>query len=159
MLGVLFMLRTGVELTHVPYRGAAPALADLIAGNIQVVFDSFSGVIGSVRAGQVRAIAVTSPERWPLAPEFPTVQEQGVADFDLPSFSAVMGPANIPRPMVERMNAVINAGLRDAGLVQRLAANGNAPFPNTPEEFGRIMRVQRERWRELVRVSGVTPEG
>jgi len=81
MLGVLFMPRTGVELTHVPYRGAAPALADLIAGNIQPVFDGFSGVIG---AGQVQAIAVTSPERWPLAPEFPSVQEQGVADFDCP---------------------------------------------------------------------------
>jgi tripartite-type tricarboxylate transporter receptor subunit TctC len=159
MLGVLFMLRTGVEFTHVPYRGAAPALADLIAGNIQLVFDSFSGVLGAVRAGQVRALAVTSPERWPLAPEFPTVQEQGVADFDLPSFSAVMGPANMPRPIVERMNAVINAGLREAALVQRLAAGGNAPFPNSPEEFARIMRVQRERWRELVRVSGVTPEG
>jgi tripartite-type tricarboxylate transporter receptor subunit TctC len=159
MLGVLFMLRTGVELTHVPYRGAAPALADLIAGNIEVVFDSFSGVIGAVRSGQVRALAVTSPERWPLAPEFPTVQEQGVADYDLPSFAAVMGPAGIPAPMVGRMNAVINAGLRDPGLVQRLAANGNAPFPSTPQEFAALMRSQRERWRELVRVSGVTPEG
>lgn len=158
MLGVLFALRTGVDLTHVPYRGAAPALADLIAGNIQLVFDSFSGVIGSIRAGQVRGLAVASPDPWPLAPEFPTVQGSGVPDYDLPSFSGVMGPAGIPRPIVERMNAVINAGLRDEGLVRRLAAGGNIPYPMTPEAFGTLMRSQRERWRELVRVSGVQPE-
>jgi tripartite-type tricarboxylate transporter receptor subunit TctC len=158
MLGVLFMLRTGVELTHVPYRGAAPALADLIAGNIQLVFDSYSGVIGAIRAGQVRALGITHPTRWPLAPEMPTVQEQGVADYDLPSFAAVMGPAGMPAPIVERMNAVINAGLADPALRQRLAANGNIPFPGTPAEFAALMRTQRERWRELVRVSGVQPD-
>ncbi len=158
MLGVLFMLRTGTEMTHVPYRGAAPALADLIAGNIQVVFDSYSGVIGSIRAGQVRALGITSATRWPLAPDMPTVQEQGVADYDLPSFSAVMGPKGMPEPIVRRMNEAINNGLRDPGLVRRLEANGNVPYPNTPEEFARIMRAQRETWRELVRVSGVEPQ-
>jgi tripartite-type tricarboxylate transporter receptor subunit TctC len=158
MLGVLFMMRTGVELTHVPYRGAAPALADLIAGNIQIVFDSFSGIIPAVRAGQVRALAVTSPQRWPLAPEYPTVQEQGVPDYDLPSFSAVMGPAGIPEPIVRRMNEVVNAALRTPVLVERLAANGNAPFPSTPSEFASLMRTQRARWQELVRATGLQPE-
>jgi tripartite-type tricarboxylate transporter receptor subunit TctC len=157
MLGVLFMQRTGVELTHVPYRGAAPALADLIAGNIQLVFDSFAGIIQAVRAGQVRALAVTSPQRWPLAPEFPTVQEQGVANYDLPSFSGVMGPKGIPEPIVNRMNAVINEGLRKPEMVQRLAANGNAPFPSTPAEFAALMRSQRAVWRELVRATGLQP--
>ena len=158
MLGVLFAMRMGVDITHVPYRGAAPALADLIGGSIQLVFDSYAGVIGAIRAGQVRGLAVASPERWPLAPEFPTVQEGGVPDYDLPSFSAVMGPAGIPRPIVERMNAVINAGLRDEGMVRRLASGGNIPYPKTPDEFGTLMREQRERWRELVRASGVQPE-
>ena len=158
MLGVLFMQRTGVELTHVPYRGAAPALADLIAGNIQVVFDSYSGVIGAVRAGQVRALAVTNPTRWPLAPEFPTVQEQGVPNYDLPSFSAVMGPRGIPEPIVARMNAVINEGLRNPAMVERLAANGNAPFPGTPAAFATLMRAQRTTWQELVRATGLQPE-
>jgi tripartite-type tricarboxylate transporter receptor subunit TctC len=158
MLGVLFMLRTGVDLTHVPYRGAAPALADLIAGNIQVVFDSFAGVIQAVRAGQVRALAVASPTRWPLAPEFPTVQEQGVADYDLPSFSGVVGPKGIPEPIVTRMHAVINRGLTNPALIERLAANGNAPFPTTPAEYEALMKSQRSRWQELVRISGVQPE-
>jgi tripartite-type tricarboxylate transporter receptor subunit TctC len=159
MLGVLFMMRTGTEMTHVPYRGAAPALADLIAGNIQVVFDSYSGVIGSIRAGQIRALGVTNATRWPLAPDMPTVQEQGVADYDLPSFSAVMGPKGMPEAIVRRMNAAINEGLRDPAMIRRLEANGNVPYANTPEEFARIMRTQRETWRDLVRVSGVEPQG
>ena len=158
MLGVLFMQRTGTDLTHIPYRGAAQALVDLIAGNIQVVFDSFSGVIGAVRAGQVRALGITNPTRWPLAPEMPTVQEQGVADYDLPSFSAVMGPAGIPAEIVQRMNTAINEGLKDPVLVQRLAANGTIPFPSSPQEFQILMRSQRDKWRELVRISGVQPE-
>ncbi|WP_372621295.1 Bug family tripartite tricarboxylate transporter substrate binding protein [Falsiroseomonas sp.] len=158
MLGVLFMQRTGTELTHVPYRGAAPALADLIAGNIQVVFDSFAGVIPAVRGGQVRALAVTSAERWPLAPEFPTVQEQGVPDYDLPSFSAVMGPKGIPEPIVNRMNAVINEGLKNPQLIERLAANGNAPYPSTPAEFATMMRAQRATWRALVQATGLQPQ-
>lgn len=158
MLGVLFMQRTGVELTHVPYRGAAPALADLIAGNIQIVFDSFSGIIPAVRGGQVRALAVTSPTRWPLAPELPTVQEQGVPDYDLPSFSAVMGPRGIPEPIVARMNAAINEGLRSPILVERLAANGNIPYPTSPAEFAALMRAQRAVWRDLVRTTGLQPE-
>jgi tripartite-type tricarboxylate transporter receptor subunit TctC len=158
MLGVLFMQRTGVELTHVPYRGAAPALADLIAGNIQLVFDSFAGIIPAVRGGQVRALAVTSAARWPLAPELPTVQEQGVSDYDLPSFSGVMGPRGIPEPIVARMNAAINEGLRNPVLVERLAANGNIPYPTTPAEFAALMRAQRTVWRELVRTTGLQPE-
>ncbi|MGA1316158.1 MAG: Bug family tripartite tricarboxylate transporter substrate binding protein [Rubrivivax sp.] len=157
MLGVLFMLRTGTQLTHVPYRGAAPALVDLIAGNIQVVFDSFSGIIGAIRSGQVRALGVTSPTRWPLAPDMPTVQEQGVPDYNLPSFSAVMGPANMPAEIVQRMNAAINKGLEDPSLAQRLTANGNIPYPTSPQDFAALMRSQREKWRELVRVSGVQP--
>jgi tripartite-type tricarboxylate transporter receptor subunit TctC len=159
MLGVLFMLRTGVDFTHVPYRGAAPALADLIAGNIQLVFDSFSGVIQSVRAGQVRALAVASPERWPLAPEFPTVQEQGVPNYNLPSFSAVVGPKGIPDAIADRMHAAINAALASPALTETLSRGGNIPYPTTRAEFLRVMQDQRATWQELVRVSGVQPEG
>jgi tripartite-type tricarboxylate transporter receptor subunit TctC len=158
MLGVLFMQRTGVEFTHVPYRGGAPALADLIAGNIQLVFDSFAGIIGAVRAGQVRAIAITSPRRWPLAPEFPTVQEQGVADYDLPSFSAVVGPKGIPEPIVRRMNAVINRGLQNPQVLERLAPLGAIPMPGTPEDLTALMRAQRANWQTLVRAIGLQPE-
>lgn len=159
MLGVLFMQRTGTELTHVPYRGAAPALADLIAGNIQLVFDSFAGIIGAVRSGQVRALGITSAERWPLYPDLATVQEQGVPNYDLPSFSAVMGPKGLPEPIVRRMNEAINAGLQDAEMQRRLEANGNIPFPSTPQAFETLMRTQRDTWRDLVRASGVQPEG
>ncbi|WP_137181241.1 tripartite tricarboxylate transporter substrate binding protein [Roseomonas sp. AR75] len=158
MLGVLFMQRTGVELTHVPYRGAAPALADVIAGNIQLVFDNYVGVISTVRAGQLRALAVTSPERWPLAPEYPTVQEQGVPNYDLPSFSSVMGPKGIPEPIVARMNSILNNALTSPDLIAKLHAQGLAPFPSTPAQFATLMREQRTVWRELIRSTGLQPE-
>jgi len=158
MLGVLFMIRTGVELTHVPYRGAAPALADIIAGNIQLVFDNYVGVIATVRAGQLRALGVTSPERWPLAPEYPTVQEQGVPNYDLPSFSSVMGPRGIPAPIVARMNGILNAALTSPDLVGRLQAQGLVPFPSSAAAFAALMREQRTVWQELIRSTGLQPE-
>jgi tripartite-type tricarboxylate transporter receptor subunit TctC len=158
MLGVLFMIRTGVELTHVPYRGAAPALSDVIAGNIQLVFDNYVGVISTVRAGQLRALGVTSPERWPLAPEYPTVQEQGVPDYDLPSFSSVMGPKGIPEPIVARMNGILNAALTSADLIGRLHAQGLVPYPSSPAEFAAVMRQQRTVWQALIRSTGLQPE-
>ncbi|WP_270934263.1 Bug family tripartite tricarboxylate transporter substrate binding protein [Falsiroseomonas oryzae] len=158
MLGVLFMQRAGVEFTHVPYRGGAPALADLIAGNIQLVFDSFAGIIGAVRAGQVRALAVTSKARWPLAPEFPTVQEGGVPDYDLPSFSMVVGPKGIPEPIVRRMNQVINSGLQRPEIIARMTPLGIAPLPGTPAEATALMREQRANWQALVRSIGLQPE-
>lgn len=158
MLGVLFMQKTGVEFTHVPYRGGAPALADLIAGNIQLVFDSFAGIIGTVRAGRVRAIAVTSAERWPLAPEFPTVAEQGVPGYALPSFSAVVGPLGIPAPIVSRMNAVLNEGMKRAEIIARMATIGVAPLPGTPEQALALWREQRATWQQLIAAIGLKPE-
>jgi tripartite-type tricarboxylate transporter receptor subunit TctC len=158
MLGVLFMIRTGVELTHVPYRGAAPALADVISGTIQLAFDNYVGVINVVRAGQLRALGVTSPERWPLAPEYPTVQEQGVPNYDLPSFSSVMGPKGVPEPIVARMNGILNAALTSPDLVGRLQSQGLVPFPSSPAEFAALMRQQRTVWQELIRSTGLQPE-
>jgi tripartite-type tricarboxylate transporter receptor subunit TctC len=158
MLGVLFMRQAGIEMVHVPYRGGAQALADLISGQIQLVFDPFAGILPTVRAGMIRALAVTSPQRWPLAPEFPTVREGGLPDFDLSSFSAVVGPLGIPEPIVARMNAAMNAGLQKPETVERLAALSLIPFRSTPAELGALFRTQRTAWQELIRSTGLQPE-
>ena len=158
MLGVLFMQRTGVDLTHVSYRGGAPAMADLIAGNIELVFDSFAGIIGAVRGGQVRTVAVTSVRRWPLVPEFRTVQKQGVADYDLPSFSGVVGPRAMPKAIVTRMNQVLNTGLQNAQMLERMASLGLVLFPGTPAELTETFRAQCSNWQTLVRAIGLQPE-
>lgn len=158
MLGVLFMQQAGIEMVHVPYRGGAQALADLIAGQIQLVFDPFAGILPTVRAGLIRALAVTSPQRWPLAPEFPTVREGGLPNFDLSSFSAVVGPLGMPEPIVARMNAAINAGLQKPETVERLAALSLVPFASTPAELGTLFRTQRTAWQELIRSTGLQPE-
>lgn len=158
MLAVLFMHLTGVTMTHVPYRGAAQAIADLIPGNIQVLFDVFAGMIPVVRSGAVRALAVTSPVRWPAAPEIPTVQEQGVPGYDLPSFHAISGPRGLPPAIVARIAEIVARGLEGQTLRNRLSAAGLAPYPSTTAELNQSFQAQRVRWRELVRITGLQPE-
>ncbi|WP_431282995.1 Bug family tripartite tricarboxylate transporter substrate binding protein [Humitalea sp. 24SJ18S-53] len=157
--GVLFMMRTGVEMVHVPYRGSAPALADLMSGQIQVVFDTLPGIIGTARSGAVRALGVTTATRWPFANDIPTIQEQGVPDFDMVSWGGLMGPANIPAPIVARMNAIITAALADPAMITRMASAGVIPLVMTQPAFHTYLREQRTRIAEIVRASGVKPEG
>ncbi len=156
---VLFMMRTGVEMVHVPYRGSAPALADTMSGQVQVVFDTLPGVIGAARAGQVRALGVTNAGRWPLAPDIPSIQEQGVPDFDMPSWFGLMGPAGITEPIVARMHAVLTAALADPAAHARLNTVGLVPLPMTQPAFHAHIREQRSRIAAIVRASGVKPEG
>ncbi|WP_431282993.1 Bug family tripartite tricarboxylate transporter substrate binding protein [Humitalea sp. 24SJ18S-53] len=155
---VLFMMRTGVEMVHVPYRGSAPALADLMAGQVQVVFDTLPGAIGAARSGSVRALGVTNAGRWPLAPDIPSIQEQGVPDFDMPSWFGLVGPVGIPEPIVARMHAVVNAALADPAAQARLNNVGLVPLPMTQPAFHAYVREQRTRIAAIVRASGVKPE-
>lgn len=157
--GVLFMMRTGVEMVHVPYRGSAPALADLMNGQIQVVFDTLPGIIGTARSGAVRALGVTTAARWPFANEIPTIQEQGVPDFDMVSWGALMGPGGMPAPIVARMHAIINAALADPAMVARMGSAGLIPLVMTQPGFHDFLRDQRTRIAAIVRASGVKPEG
>ena len=154
MAGELFKLSTGVQMTHVPYKGGGPATADLIAGQIQLMFGDISAALPFVRAGKLRALGVTTRERTPLL-DVPTLIEQGVADFDVNAWFGLMAPAGTPREIVLRLNADAVKALREPALRERLESVGLTPKPGTPEEFARTIAAELERWAKVAKAANV----
>lgn len=152
--GELFKIRTGVDIVHVPYRGGAAMITDLVAGQVQLAFDNFPQIIPHVRSGAVRAIAVTSAERWPLSPELPTLQESGVPDFDITAWFGVMAPARTPPAIVERINAEMRRAAVDPATAAQLANLGAFPMNMDTATFAAFMRSERARYAEIIRISG-----
>ena len=148
---------TGAPMQHVPYRGSAPALADVIAGNITFMFDILITAMPQVRAGRVKALAVTSEKRSPYASDVPTMAEAGVKGFseagsDL--WFGIVGPAGIPAPIVKRLNTGLIQALRSTEIRERTSAAGFELWTSTPEEFAEVIRVDRDKWGKIVRASG-----
>lgn len=147
----LFKLVARVEMQHVPYRGSAPALNDTVAGNVQVMLDQLPSALPMIQGGRVRALVVTGPRRSRLLPDVPTMAEIGLTQAEATSWGAVMGPAGLPGPVVERLNAVIRESLAEAGVQQRLAAAGADAVVSTPAELAATMRSETEKWGRVVR--------
>ncbi len=146
-----FKLQTGVAMVHIPYRGAAPAVTDLIGGQIQVLFTGAPAVIGHVRSGQLRALAVSSPKRLDALPDLPTVAEAtGLKDFEADQWYGVVAPAGTPREVLGRLNTQINAALNTPELKARLAAEGAVAMPGTPEAFGALIVREIARWKPVI---------
>lgn len=148
---------TGASMQHVPYRGSAPALADVIAGNVTFMFDILITAMPQASAGRVKALAVTSERRSPYAANVPTMAEAGIRGFseagsDL--WFGIVGPAGIPRPVVQRLNESLVTAMRSPEMRQRMSAAGFEPWTSTPEEFARTIRDDRARWEPIVRASG-----
>lgn len=152
----LFKLVARVEMQHVPYRGSAPALNDTVAGNVQVMLDQLPSALPMIQAGRVRALAVTGPRRSRLLPDLPTMAEIGLPQAEATSWGAVMGPAGLPGPVVERLNAVIRESLAEAAVQQRLAAAGADAVVSTPAELAATMRSETEKWGRVVREARIT---
>jgi tripartite-type tricarboxylate transporter receptor subunit TctC len=155
--GELFNLMTDAGMVHVPYRGAAPAVMDLIAGQVHVVFDNLPGSIEHIRAGRVRAVAVTTAGRWPALPDVPTV-----GDF-LPGYEAsacfgIGAPSGTPANVIDRLNAELNAGLVDPKIKARLIELGGAPLAGPPGEFGKLMADETEKWAKVIRAANIKTE-
>jgi tripartite-type tricarboxylate transporter receptor subunit TctC len=144
----------GMQIVHVPYRGSAPAMADVAGARIQMQTDIWGVGEGMVQSGRVRAIAVSGRQRSPLAPEVPTAIEQGVP-FELEGWQAMIGPAGLPRPIVDRVNAAIRAALADGDVAQRIRAQGNEPAPSTPEELAEMIARGRQAMGEVIRAAGI----
>jgi tripartite-type tricarboxylate transporter receptor subunit TctC len=140
-------------MVHVPYRGNAPALTDLIGGQVQVLFDSLSTSLEHVKAGRLRALAVTSAERSPVLPDLPTVGDF-VPGYEASAFFGVCAPAATPRDIVERLNRETNAALADPRMMARLADLGGVAIPGTPAAFARLFSDETEKWAKVVKLSG-----
>jgi len=156
--GELFAVMAGVELTHVPYKGAGLGLNDLIAGRLQTVFATAPSVMGFVKSGRLRAIAVTSSKRSALMPELPTVAESGVPGYEASSWYGLLAPAKTPRPVVLRLNAEAKRALAVPEINERLIAQGVDPVGNSPEEFAAYVRTEIIKWAKVIKASGAKPE-
>jgi tripartite-type tricarboxylate transporter receptor subunit TctC len=151
LAGELFKSTTGIDMVHVPYKGGAPALADLIAGRIQVMFLSVSLSAPQAKQRKVKVLAVTGSRRAPELPDVPTTTEQGFPQVQALLFSSMLAPAKTPPAIVKRMNAEVVKALNEPDVRKRLADLGAVPAPTSPEEFRKILRNEGERWGKLIR--------
>ena len=155
LAGEHFKQVTGLDLQHVPYKGSAPALADLAGGQVQLMFDSMPSSMGFIRGGKLKALAVSNPKRVPALPNVPTMIESGMADFDLGTWYGVWGPAGLPRELVARLNAEIVKVIALPDTRERLAALGAEPSAFSADEFAAFNRSELERWGRIVRAANI----
>jgi tripartite-type tricarboxylate transporter receptor subunit TctC len=156
--GEMFKQMTGVELVHVPYRGSAPAVNDLIAGQVDLMFDNLPSSIEQVRGGNLRAIAVTSLKRSVALPDVPTIAESGLPGFDASSWFAIFAPAKTPPEIVAKLNAEVLKALADPELQKRFADIGGEIRPYKPDELGAFVKAEIEKWAKVVKTSGAKIE-
>ena len=152
--GEMFKQMTGVEMVHVPYRGSAPAITDLVAGQIDLMFDNLPSSIEQIRGGNLRAIAVTSAKRSAALPDVPTIAESGLPGFDASSWFALFAPAKTPRDIVEKLNAEMRKAVEEPEVRERFVAVGGEARPMTPEELGDFVKAEIEKWAKVVKASG-----
>jgi tripartite-type tricarboxylate transporter receptor subunit TctC len=158
LTGEMFRLRSGVAMTHVPYRGSAPAVLDLQAGRIQVMFDNLPNVFGQIQAGTLRALAVTSAERLAALPDVPTMAEAGVPDFVVTSWVGVFAPANLPPRTVEQLSGAIVETVRSPAGLARLRTISAEPAPAPAAAFDAVWRADMRRWAEVVTAAKIEVE-
>jgi tripartite-type tricarboxylate transporter receptor subunit TctC len=151
-------LRARIFLLHIPYRGTAPSVTDLIAGNVDATFTGAPAVLPHVKSGRLRALAVSSPQRIPALPDVPTVAESGFPGWEADQWYGVVAPAGTPAAVVNRLNAEINKALALADVAQQLAVEGAVPMPGTPQAFGELIKRELPRWAEVVRAGQVKPD-
>jgi tripartite-type tricarboxylate transporter receptor subunit TctC len=152
--GELFKTMTKTELVHVPYKGSAAAMNDLLGGQITMMFTDIPTSIQHIKSGKIRALGVTSAERSPALPDVRPLAEQGLEGFDLKAWYGVLAPANTPRPVVERLNAEITKALNSPDLKERLLAMGMEPIALSVDQSGRFIKTEIERWSKIVKLSG-----
>ena len=157
LAGELFKMMTGVNFTHVPYRGAAPALTDLLSGQVQVLFEPLPPSIEHIRAGTLRGLAVTTRARSPALPDVPTVGEF-VPGYEASGWNGILAPKNTPIDIIEKLNGVINAGLADPKIKTRLADLGATTLAGSSADFGKLISDETEKWARVIRTANIKAE-
>jgi tripartite-type tricarboxylate transporter receptor subunit TctC len=152
--GELFKTMAGVDMTHVPYKGSAPAITDLIGGQVQVMFDNLPSSLQHIKAGKLRAIAVTSAKRAPALPDVPTIAESGLPGFEASSWFGIVAPAGTPPAVIARINTDVNQWLQSSEAKEKLLAQGAIPTGGSPEQFATHIRAETDKWAKVVKASG-----
>lgn len=157
LTGELLQMMAGIKMAHVPYRGAAPALTDLLGGHVQVYFGNPASSLAYIRDGKLRALAVTSATRSDVLPDVPALGEF-LPGFEASTWLGIGAPKNTPADIIERLNSAMNAGLADSAMKAQLAVSGNDAFPSTPGDFGKLIVEETEKWGKVVRAAQLKPE-
>lgn len=158
LAGELFKVRTGTHIVHIPYKGTAASLTAVIAGEVHFSFANVPAILGHVRSGRLKALAVLAPKRSDLMPDVPTMEEAGVAGVEVPVWYALLGPAALPRDIVKTLNDATVRAARSPDLRQKLVEQGAEPVGNSPEDFSKLLREEVAKWGEIVKVSGAKAE-
>jgi tripartite-type tricarboxylate transporter receptor subunit TctC len=156
--GELFKFMSGTEIVHVPYKGGTAAITDLIAGHVDLMFESLTSIAPHARQNAIRALGVSGPKRSPGFPELPTIAEAGVPGYEAPIWFGVAAPAGTPRPIVDKLNAAINRAIRSDFFKARYEQIGDEPAGGTPEEFAALIKRESAKWADVVKRSGAKLE-
>ena len=152
--GELFKLMTGTQIVHVPYKGGALAINDLMSGQVDVLLESLNSIAPHARSGKVKALGVSGARRSPGFPNIPTIAEAGVPGFDAPTWTGVIAPAGLPKPVLDKLNAATNRAIASSSFKERFGVIGDEPAGGTPEEFGDLIKRELAKWRDVVKRSG-----
>jgi len=156
--GELFKFMTGADIVHVPYKGGASAISDLIAGRVQLMFESLNSIAPFAKSGQVRAIAVTGDHRSPAFPDVPTIAESGVPGYSAPSWTGVVAPAGLPKPILDQLNAASNKALQSDMFKARIEQIGDDVGGGTPDEFAALIAAESKKWGDVIERAGIKIE-
>lgn len=155
LAGELLVLMGGIKITHVPYKGLAPAHTEIMGGQLSMMFDGIVTGMPAVKAGRLRALGVTTAKRWQGAPDIPTMSEAGLAGFEVNSWFGLLAPAGTPRDIVLRLNSEVARALREPDARERLNSIGAEPMDNTPEEFAAYINAEMAKWAKVVKTAGI----
>jgi tripartite-type tricarboxylate transporter receptor subunit TctC len=158
LAGEMMARSAGIKVLNVPYKGAAPALTDLLGGQTDYMFATPQAVVGMVKGGKLRVLAVTSARRMAILPDVPTVAESGYKDFEAVEWKVIVAPAGTPADVIRRINAAVARGLTQPAVLTQLAAEGSAPMSGTPDQAARYLAQEQAKWGKLIRDAGIKPE-